>query len=182
MDTERRVTGQAGWVPSRGATEPSVSELRDHLAEQLRRAYRGLVRAIDGLSESQAGEGARSDWRRYRWGSGLDGSIAGIVRHVALWKQNLARGLETGTFPAEESLTPPAAGWEALQEWLTDGQERLERAMERCSRAELAEAREWEGMTAPVSRLLSYLIEHDFYHTGQIELLRQLGGYPTGAD
>ena len=42
--------------------------------------------------------------------------------------------------------------------------------------------REWEGETAPLARLLSYLIEHDFYHAGQIQLLRQLQGYPTRED
>ena len=63
-----------------------------------------------------------------------------------------------------------------------EGQTRLERAFEGLSEAELAEPREWEGMTQPLARLFSYLIEHDFYHAGQIELLRQIRGYPSGAD
>ena len=86
--------------------------LREHLRWQLRGGYRSVKRAMQDLTEAQALEGARADWRRYRWGSGLDGSIAGIVWHVALWKRNF----------------------------------------------------------------------HNLYHAGQIELLRQLRGYPTGAD
>jgi uncharacterized damage-inducible protein DinB len=156
--------------------------LREHLRWQLRSGYRSVERAIEGLTEAQALEGAQSDWRRYRWGSGLDGSIAGIVWHLALWKQNFAQGLETGQFPAEESLKPPGTDWGSLISWLAEGQARLVAAVDRLSEAELAAPREWEGMTEPLARLLSFLIEHDFYHAGQIELLRQLRGYPSGAD
>lgn len=156
--------------------------LREHLGYQLRSAYRSLARAIAGLTEAQAGEGAREDWQRYRWGVGLDGSIAGIVWHAAAWKQIFAQGLETGAFPAEGDVEPPAVDWPALQAWLADGQSRLEQAFERLSAAALAEVREWEGITAPLARLLTYVIEHDIYHAGQIELLRQLRGYPNVAD
>lgn len=156
--------------------------LREHLRWQLRSGYRSMEAAIEGLTEARALEEARADWRRYRWGSGLDGSIAGIVWHVALWKQNFAQGLETGEFPAEASLKPPATDWPSLTAWLTEGQARLAGAVERLSEADLAEPRQWEGMTRPLARLLSYIIEHDFYHAGQIELLRQLRGYPTRED
>src|SRR5215212_8513826 len=98
--------------------------LRAHLAHQLRSGYRALARSVEGLTEAQGQEGARSDWRRYRWGSGLDGSIAGIVWHAALWKQNFACGLETGQFPAEVTIEPPATNWTALCDWLAEGQAR----------------------------------------------------------
>jgi uncharacterized damage-inducible protein DinB len=160
-------------------TQPS---LREHLGWQMRSAYRGLARAIEGLEEAQAREGARADWRRYQWGSGLDGSIAGMVWHVALWKHSFAQGLETGAFPAEETIQPPDTDWPALQEWLADGQARLERAFGSLSETELLLEREWAGVRAPLARLLSYVIEHDLYHSGQVELLRQLRGYPSGAD
>lgn len=156
--------------------------LHEHLVWQLRGGFRAVSKAIEGLTEAQASEGARPDWRRYRWGSGLDGSVAGLVWHVALWKQNLAQGLQTGAFPPEESITPPGVGWQSLRDWLADGQARLETALARLSEAELAEPREWEGITAPLARLLSYMSEHDYYHAGQIELLRQLRGYPTRED
>src|SRR3954466_8141832 len=103
--------------------------LLDHLQWQLRHAYRSLWKAIEGLSEAQAIEGARPDWRRYRWGTGLDGSIAGIVHHAALWKHLFAAGLETGRFPSEGDVTPSALEWPALRDWLAAGQARLERAL-----------------------------------------------------
>jgi uncharacterized damage-inducible protein DinB len=156
--------------------------LKEHLEWQLRSAYRNMARAIEGLTEEQTRAGARPDWRRYQWGSGLDGSIAGIVWHAALWKQNFAEGLGTGVFPSEESITPPSTDWDGLRRWLADGQTRLEAAVTRLTEAELGEAWEWEGMVKPLVRFLTYIIEHDSYHAGQIELLRQLRGYPSGAD
>jgi uncharacterized damage-inducible protein DinB len=161
---------------------PSPLSLRAHLERQMRVAFRHLRRAIEGLSEAQAREGARDDWRRYRWGVGLDGSIAGIVWHVAAWKQIFAQGLETGVFPAEEEVAPPGTNWSTLREWLTEGQARIERAFEPLSETALAETREWEGEMAPVTQFLIYVIDHDIYHTGQIELLRQLRGYPNVED
>jgi uncharacterized damage-inducible protein DinB len=156
--------------------------LRDHLARQIRSAYRTLWKAIQGLSEDQAREGAKPDWRQYRWGTGLDGSIAGIVCHAALWKQIFAQGLATGVFPGERDAAPPGTDWSTLRDWLEDGQARVERAFEQLSDAALAETREWEGHSEPLTHLLTYLIEHDVYHAGQVELLRQLRGYPRLED
>ncbi len=160
----------------------SDNSLREHLGHQLRSGCRMLVKAIDGLTTAQAGDGARPDWRRYRWGTGLDGSIAGIVQHAALWKHLFAQGVETGVFPDEGDLAPPGTDWPALQSWLADGQSRLEHAFDSLSDDALTELREWEGIRAPLCRLLTYLTEHDAYHAGQIELLRQLRGYPRVED
>lgn len=156
--------------------------LRQHLAGQLSSAHRTLWKATEGLSAAQACEGAKPDWRRYRWGTGLDGSIAGIVCHAALWKHLFAAGLETGTFPREHDIAPPGTEWTTLREWLAEGQARLERAVEPLSEAALAEERDWEGHREPLARLLTFIIEHDVYHAGQVELLRQLRGYPRVED
>jgi uncharacterized damage-inducible protein DinB len=156
--------------------------LRDHLGWQLRHGYRSLWKAIEGLSETQALEGARPDWRQYRWGTGLDGSIAGIVHHAAVWKHLFAAGLETGAFPAEGAVAPPGRDWPVLRDWLAEGQSRLERAVPSLPEAALGEMREWEGMRETLPRLLSFIIEHDLYHAGQVELLRQLRGYPRVED
>lgn len=163
-------------MPEQSAPSP----LRDHLENQLRSAYRALEKATEGLTIAQAFEGARPDWRRYRWGTGLDGSIAGIVHHAALWKQIFARGLEIGAFPGEHDVTPPGVDWPALCQWLAEGQACLERVLAPLSDAALAEEREWEGERAPLARLFTLLTEHDAYHAGQIELMRQLRGYPRG--
>jgi uncharacterized damage-inducible protein DinB len=160
----------------------SEYSLREHVRWQLRQAYRSLWKAVEGLSEAQAFAGARADWRRYRWGTGLDGSIAGIVHHAALWKHLFAAGLETGAFPGESEIRPPGTDWLTLRDWLEEGHSRLTRAFEALPEPALSEPRDWEGMREPLALLLTFLIEHDVYHAGQVELLRQLRGYPRGED
>jgi uncharacterized damage-inducible protein DinB len=151
--------------------------LREHLADRQRAMFRRLLEAIEGLTEADAAAGARPDWRRYRWGSGLDGSIAGIVRHVATWKHLCAATIETGSFPGEASVAAPGAGWPALQEWLVSGQQRLQALLAGTSDGDLERAIAFEEQTQSARSLFVHLIEHDVYHAGQINLLRQQQGH-----
>lgn len=147
--------------------------LREHLADRQRSAFRRLLEATEGLSETEATLGARPDWRRYRWGVGLDGSIAGIVRHVATWKHLCAGAIETGRFAGEAAAAPPATDWTALREWLIGGHCRLERLFGALPEADLERPLLFEGERQSVRSILIHLIEHDIYHAGQVNLLRQ---------
>jgi uncharacterized damage-inducible protein DinB len=140
-------------------------------------AFRRFLESLQGLSESEAGAGAQGDWRQYRFGTGLNGSIQGIVRHVATWKQAAAAGLASGTFPPAETVLPEALSWEALLEALAEGQTRLEAELARRTEEELESPVIWEGYPMPVHVLLAHMIEHDQYHAGQINLLRQQLGH-----
>jgi uncharacterized damage-inducible protein DinB len=155
--------------------------LRGHLEHRLGAGFRRMMEAIEGLDEAEATAGARADWRRYRWGVGLDGSVAGIVRHVAAWKQICATGLETGDYPDEEAVAPPAPGWTALREWLVDGQRRLEALLARLADADLGQTMPFAGESASIGMIFTHLLEHDFYHAGQINLLRQQRGHDLSA-
>lgn len=91
-----------------------VTVLHAYLLERLHTGFREFDRAAAGLTESQSRIATDPNWRRYRWGIGLNGSIAGIVRHVAAWKEIAAAGVESGRFPADNEVRPEAAGWEGL--------------------------------------------------------------------
>lgn len=140
-------------------------------------AYRRLRESLAGLSEEDAAAAARDDWRRYRFGTGLDGSIAGIVRHVATWKHAAAEGLQTGTFPDAETVLPSQLSWNELRTALAEGHRRLSVELERLSDETLDNAVTWEGHPMPLHALLAHMIEHDQYHAGQINLLRQQLGH-----
>src|SRR3954447_11268832 len=99
--------------------------LAEHLRHRLRGAYPGWGCAWGGGDDDRAVAGADPARRRYRWGVGLDGSIAGIVWHVAAWKHVVAAGLLTGAFPQENAASPPAPGWPELRRWLAASHERL---------------------------------------------------------
>lgn len=140
-------------------------------------AYRRFQESLHGLTEAEAKAGARGDWRQYRFGTGLDGSIQGIVRHVATWKHAAAAGLASGTFPAAEGVLPEALSWASLLEALSAGHARLAAELARCTEEELDRPVTWEGHPMPVHVLLAHMIEHDQYHAGQINLLRQQLGH-----
>ena len=151
--------------------------LKVHLQQRLGSAHRRLRESLEGLSEAEAVHHARGDWRRYRFGTGLDGSIAGIVRHVAVWKHAAFMGLQSGTFPDPENLLLPSLSMFDVLAWLSGGQAGLVGLLEQLPEAELERTVTWEGHEMPLHVLLAHMIEHDQYHTGQINLLRQQLGH-----
>jgi uncharacterized damage-inducible protein DinB len=140
-------------------------------------AYRRFQESLHGLTEAEAEARAREDWRQYRFSTGLDGSIRGIVRHVATWKHAAAAGLASGTFPAAEGVLPDSLSWAALLEALNEGHARLAAELACHRDEELDRSVTWEGHPMPVHVLLAHMIEHDQYHAGQINLLRQQLGH-----
>jgi uncharacterized damage-inducible protein DinB len=150
--------------------------LHEYLTRRLASGYRQLTRSLEGLTEEDAARGAREEWRQYRYGAGLDGSIRGIVRHLAAWKHATAQGLETGVFPAADTPSWPE-GWDELLTWLAAGQDRLARSVESSSNDRLDHVMEWDGHPMPLAVILAHLIEHDHYHAGQVNLLRQQMGH-----
>lgn len=152
-----------------------MNELHEHLCRRLAAGHRQLRRSLDGLPPGAAELGADPGWRRYRYGLGLDGSIQGIVRHVAAWKHAAAAGLSSGEFPDAGSLEVPT-GWDALLEWLDAGQQSLATGLAGTAPGGLARMLLWEGQELTVASVVTHLIEHDHYHAGQVNLLRQQRG------
>lgn len=150
---------------------------KQYLTGTLQIAFDELARSLEGVTARDSRWGARADWRRYPYGVGLDGSVAGIVHHVAAWKNVAADGLENGSFPSEESVRPPGPGWEGLLSWLHEGQARLVRILGGLTDADLEREMEFFGEAMPVHQILTLFIQHDSYHAGQINLLRQQMGH-----
>ena len=153
---------------------PLPGTLHEYLRCRLAASFRQLERALDGVDGPMALAGADPNWKRSRRGAGLDGSIAGIVRHVAAWKAITAAGLETGRFPGEAELTSAAPGWEGLLSWLRESHARLAAALEGVPDAGLERVVDFDGEEMSLALLFAHLLEHDQYHAGQVNLLRQL--------
>ena len=150
--------------------------LHEYLSRRLPAAYRQLHRALEDVDAAQAAVGADLAWRQYRFGYGLDGSIFGIVRHVAAWKQIAAVGLATGEWPEPEATSAATEDWDELLAALEAGQAALERELERRAPEALAETVSFSGWPMTVAEVFAHLLEHDQYHAGQINLLRQQHG------
>ncbi len=149
--------------------------LHTYVSDRLGHAHRELGRSLEGVTEAEAWWGVDANWRRERFGVGLDGSIAGIVWHVAAWKHVIADGLEGGGFPDAEAVLPHDFGWSGMLEWLRSGHARMARLLEENSEREgwLETLVTLEGERLSVLEVLGIVIEHDHYHAGQVNLLRQ---------
>lgn len=149
--------------------------LHAYLHDRLGHAHRELARSLEGVTEAEARWGADPNWRREQFGVGLDGSIAGIVWHVAAWKHVIADGLEGGGFPDAEAVLPHDYGWPGMLEWLRSGHARMARLLEENAAREgwLDTTVTLEGGQLSILDLFGIVIEHDHYHAGQVNLLRQ---------
>lgn len=153
-----------------------MDHLFHYLSSRVTAAARELHRSLDGVTEELASAGARPDWRRYRFGAGLDGSIRGIVYHLLIWKEAALEGLRTGGFPEVEVGPAPALEWDEMLGRLSSASAGLEAALAAMSPAELGRTVQFEGESFPISGLFTILLDHDIYHAGQINLIRQQSG------
>jgi hypothetical protein len=80
----------------------------------------------------------------------------------------------TGSQPVQEA--GGALSLERLLAGLAEAQERLAGALERTSAEALATMVAFRGREQPLGQTLDSLHWHETYHTGQLELLRQLAG------
>ncbi|MGD8625836.1 MAG: DinB family protein [Anaerolineae bacterium] len=79
----------------------------------------------------------------------------------------------TGSEPVQEE---EALSLERLLAGLAEAQERLDAALARAPAGALAAVVDFRGREQPLGQALDGLHWHETYHTGQLELLRQLAG------
>ena len=152
-----------------------MATLKEHLQERLASAFRRFQESLHGVNAESAALDANPAWKQYRNGAELDGSIAGIVRHVGLWKHVSAAGLTGPTFPDPASIESPGA-WPELQDWLAEGHRRFAQAVAELEECDLERNTVWEGHPLTIATVIAHMIEHDQYHAGQVNLLRQQRG------
>jgi uncharacterized damage-inducible protein DinB len=146
--------------------------IHDYLTARTHSAWRQLRESLEGLGEPQATAGVHPDWPGSRFGVGLNGSIAGIVRHLTAWKQ-AAAGAAEGYFPHADPARLEALEWTQLLMELNTAHAAVEQALEACPDTALETQVMWEGHSMPLWKVFSHLLEHDHYHAGQINLIRQ---------
>jgi len=158
-----------------------LEELAAFLKNRAEHGYRDLGAQIEGLSATEALAGRRADWPDHRWGVGQNGSIAGIVYHVAAWKQMTlpvfqpeGRPLLRAEFDTEAAPDPD--DWQGIQAWLK--QVGMAWSAELAALAPEAFGRPllWEGTnpTITMAKFVAEMYEHDIQHASQIAYLRQL--------
>ena len=163
-----------------------MEALAAFLKKRAEHSYRYLLAQIEGLSAAEALAGSRSDWPDHRWGIGQNGSIAGIVYHVAAWKQMTLPVFEAEGRPLlreefDTDAAPALDDWQGIQAWL--------KQVGMAWNAELAafpvegfgNPVTWGSATLTVGEYVVEMYEHDIQHASQIEYLRQrltVGPFP----
>jgi hypothetical protein len=152
--------------------------LPEFLRKRSEQKFRAFLKEIEDLTPEQALRFAEPNWPDHRWGIGQNGSIAGIVYHVAAWKQMTlpllsptGRALSRQEF--DTGAAPAANDWPGLIAWYRQAGEAWNRQMALLPDEEFDAKRQWEGATLTVAALIVEIMEHDIQHASQIEYLRQ---------
>lgn len=148
------------------------------LKRRAERSYRYLQEQIQGLTPEEALQHRRQHWQDHKWGLGQDGSIAGIVYHVAAWKQMTLPIFASGGQPLlreefDAGAAPAGDDWPGIADWLTQVGRAWSAELAALPEAAFDEMREWEGHPMPLAAFVVEMVEHDIQHAAQIEYLRQ---------
>jgi hypothetical protein len=155
-----------------------METLADFLKGRAKRSFRKLLEQVEGVTPEEALRDLRPNWPDQRWGIGQNGSIAGLVYHVAAWKQMTLPLFRSGSraLMREEfdpNTVPATDDWPGLVAWLKRAGLNWNRAVNRLPEAAFDETRAWDGMTLTLGKIIVEMIEHDVQHTAQIAYLRQ---------
>ncbi len=156
-----------------------MERLTAFLKNRADHSYRYLVAQIEGLSAEEALAGSRTDWPDHRWGVGQNGSIAGIVYHVAAWKQMTLPAFQPGGRPLlreefDTDAAPALDDWQGIQAWLKQVGMAWNAELAALPPEALDRQMIWESQEFPMAKFLAEMYEHDLQHAAQIEYLRQL--------
>lgn len=137
-----------------------------------------LTAELSDVSQEDAFRYACSDWPAHKWGVGQNGSIAGIVIHLASWKQRLIPLMlgETAVQHEEaiEALAPDHNdNWQSIQNWFGKISSEWNQALINLSESEMDSIKYWEGGEIQLSKIVINIIDHDIQHSSQIEYLKQ---------
>ena len=136
-------------------------------------AWTELKEALDGVTEDEASAFCVANWPRHGDWSGEDGSIAGIVFHVAAWKGAYADGLETGVWGDEKTLGPEIDSWPGRLRWLEATHERLLTALRHLEQDEATSVLVNDRPYTLSAIFHDAMGHHDVYHGAQVNYLRQ---------
>ena len=160
----------------KGVTMPQSAP--EFLRGRAARSFRYLLREAEAVTAEESVRFARADWPAHRFGIGQNGSIAGIVYHVAAWKQvTLPLLAQNGPIlPIEDFDTrsaPELRDWPGLLRWLKSVGETWNETVLALPDAAFDAPRSWGSETITLTEYIAEMVEHDTQHAAQIEYLRQ---------
>ena len=150
------------------------------LRRRTERSLRHFLELIKKIRPENALRDFQPNWKDHQWGIGQDGSIAGIVIHVAGWMlltKSLfeAHGTALVRSDFEDQNVPQKEDWSAVLTWTEQIFQEWTMALQNTPDSEFAGKRDWEGEDITLQSYIVEMYEHAVYHQGQIEYLLQKG-------
>lgn len=99
-------------------------------------------------------------------------SIRALLAHLGAGKRVTANGCFGDGQLGFTDVTPPDE-WRVLLRWLLEAHEAIREPLGFLHDAALNEPRPMFGRVLPLEQLIEASIEHDFYHAGEVNLLRE---------
>jgi len=152
--------------------------LTAYLVKRAHRQYKALVELIANVSPEDAVKYAADSWPDHTWGVGQNGSISGIVYHVAAWKVLTLPAVIVGGKPAGRSAfdaaaAPSVSDWPAVHRWFVEVGDAWDAHLDALTEQDMDVEHEWEGQSLTLHTLITEMMEHDLQHASQIEYLLQ---------
>ena len=143
--------------------------LHAFLLEKSRDRFAATLRVVENLPEEDALRDSRPDWPRHDYWVGQDGSIAGIVHHLAAWRDAYCELLR-GRNVEPTDLHPPAAGWPGLKQWLAESADDWLSLVESIPESESEVPLNVPGVSLGLTplKMMWEMLEHEIEHSGQI--------------
>lgn len=155
-----------------------LDTLPSFLRSRAARSLRYIIEQTRDLTTAQALRYAVPAWPDQPWGIGQNGSIAGIVYHVAAWKQLTlplfdSEGVAGGRADFNPDNAPAPTDWPGVAAWLEQVGAQWNARLNSLPDAEFDAERTWAGVTISLTKYVAEMLEHDIQHAAQIEYLRQ---------
>ncbi len=150
----------------------------DSLIQKLRLTYRVIHMQVDGLSHADSllqppFRGNCLNWVLGHIVEGRNGALRALGQ-AAVWGEDAGARYATGSAPIVSDAQALPLG--QLLAGLALSQERIEAALRDMTPDGLAAPVDADGERIPLGEHLDWLLWHETYHVGQLELLRQLAG------
>jgi uncharacterized damage-inducible protein DinB len=152
-----------------------MTTAREYLTKATETRSDELLGAIQGLSDQQAFFNRQPDWPTHQYHVGQDGSVAGIVHHVAAWKSVFVELLR-GRNLEPTDLSPPSPDFKGLVAWLRQANEDWLKECAALSDEAFERPIDVPGVSAGLTplKMMATMLEHDIEHLGQINYLVEL--------
>ena len=155
-----------------------METLTGFLKHRAERSYRSVLQVLEYISPDEARRDHQENWPDHAYGIGQDGSIAGIVYHMAAWKHMTLplfhpEGKALSRKEFDPANAPAMEDWFNVLAWYKQGGNLWQSEMMHLPESVFAETRRWEGHEITITQFVAEIYEHDVYHLAQIEYLLQ---------